>query len=152
MKFTKVATLVAASALVWGLGGCSGLGTTPPPTLYQQLGGMDSINKMAGSMIASSSKDPRLSSLFANVDTTRATNALASQLCSSLGGQCNAPYSDRNVAAASDRLTAEQKSAVAENFTQSVNSVTSDPALRDAVTKSVSSKLQGTVASLHMGS
>jgi len=151
MKKAIVAAFVAASALTWGLAGCSTPGT-PTTSLYQQLGGMDSVNKLASSMIASSSKDPRLSSLFANVDTGRASTALASQLCAALGGTCQAPYTDRNVAAASDRLTAEQKTAVSESFSSSLGSVTSDPALKEAVTKSLGDKLHGTVGSLHKGS
>jgi truncated hemoglobin YjbI len=151
MKKSIVAALVAVSALTWGLAGCSSMNAAPTQSLYQQLGGMDSINKLASSMISSSAKDPRLSSMFANVDTGRASTALASQLCASLGGACQAPYSDRNVASAADRLSADEKTAVSENFSSSLNSVTSDPALREAVTKSLSSKLQGTLASLHMG-
>jgi hypothetical protein len=47
------------------------------------------------------------------------------------------------MSAAASRLTPEQKAAVSENFSSSLNSVTSNSALRESVTKSLGSKMGG---------
>src|SRR4030095_9331413 len=102
-------------------------------TLYQQLGGMDSMTKLAGGMVRSSMTDPRLSGLLANVNPSSATPRLANQLCAALGGGCTAPFTPQQIDRAAERLTPEQRSALSENFNSSLNSVTTNSALQDSV-------------------
>ena len=112
-------------------------------SLYQQIGGTDSVTKLANNLVSSSMKDPRLSGVMGNVNSSTASSKVADQLCSALGGGCTAPYSDSQVQAAADRLTPDQKSAISDNFKSSLDAVTSNSAVRDAVTKSLGSKLSG---------
>ena len=101
------------------------------------------MSKPDGDLVTSSMKDPRLAGLSGHVDVSATTPKVADQMCAALGGGCKAPYTDKQVAAAADRLTPEQKSAVPENFSSALNSVTTKPALRDAVTRSLGSKTAG---------
>jgi len=142
-------SLASFAVLAIGLNGCSGMGSMgSAASLYQQIGGTDAVSKLAGNMLTSSMKDPRLAGLLGKVNPSAATPKVADQMCAALGGGCKAPFTDQQVAAAADRLTPEQKTAVSENFGSSLNSVTSNPALRDAVTKSLGSKMGGVLGAL----
>jgi hypothetical protein len=139
--FSRIARV---AVLAVGLAGCGGMNSVgSASSLYQQLGGMDAVSKLAGNMVNSSMKDPRLSGLLGKVNPSAATPKVADQMCAALGGGCKAPFADQQVAAAADRLTPDQKAAVSQNFGSSLNSVTSNPALREAVTKSLGSKMGG---------
>jgi hypothetical protein len=141
--------LAGIAVLAVGLNGCAGTGSMgSAASLYQQLGGMDSMSKLAGNMMTSSMKDPRLAGLLGKVNPTAASPKVADQMCAALGGGCKAPFTDQQVAAAADRLTPEQKTAVSENFGSSLNSITSDPTLRSAVTKTLGSKMGGVLGAL----
>jgi hypothetical protein len=99
-------TFAWVAVLAVGLNGCSGMGSMgSTASLYQQLGGTDAVSKLAGNMVTSSLKDPRLSGLLGKVNPTAATPKVADQMCAALGGGCKAPFSDQQVAAAADRLT-----------------------------------------------
>jgi len=149
MNRTIVAKVAVSSTFALGLCACSGMSSMGSAgSLYDQLGGMDSVSKMANSVVSSSIKDPRLSSLLGSVNSATATPKVADQLCASLGGGCKAPYSDQQVAAAADRLTPEQKSAVSDNLSSSLGSITSNPMLRSAVTKALGPKMGGILGAL----
>jgi truncated hemoglobin YjbI len=144
--FVNAAGVAAVLLGLTGCGGMSSMGSTA--SLYQQLGGTDSITKMANSLVSSSMKDPRLSGAFGNVNSSAASTKVADQLCSALGGGCTAPYTDQQVQAAADKLTPDQKTAISDNFSSSLNSVTSNSALKDAVTKSLGSKMSGILGAI----
>jgi hypothetical protein len=142
-------SLEGVAVLAIGPNGCSGMGSMgSTASLYQQLGGMDSMSKLAGNMVSSSMKDPRLAGLLGKVNPTAATPKVADQMCAALGGGCKAPLTDQQVAAGAARLTPEQKTAVSENFGSSLNSVTNNAVLREAVTKSLGSKMGGVLGAL----
>ena len=144
MKRTVLVTVAGLSAMVLAFSGCgSGMSMGTATSLYEQLGGKEVVSKLANNLVSSSMKDPRLSGLLGNVNPTTASTKMSDQLCSALGGGCQAPYSDQQVASAANRLSPEQKSAVSDNFTSSLNSVTSNPAVREAVTKALGSKMGG---------
>jgi truncated hemoglobin YjbI len=150
MTRTILVTVAALTAVVLGLGGCGGTTSTmgSAMSLYDQVGGKEAVSKMASSLVNSSMKDPRLSGLLGNVNPTAASSKVSDQMCAALGGGCAAPYTEQQVAAAADKLTPVQKTAVSENFNSSLSSLTSNPALRDAVTKSPGSRMGGILAGL----
>ena len=140
----------AAMAMVLGVSGCSTASTVVDgaPSLFDQLGGMDTVTKLGGDLLSSSMKDPRLASLLGKVNPAVAGPKVSNQLCSALGGGCKAPFNDDQIAAAADKLTPDQKAAVSENFSSTLSSLASNPAVRDAVTKSLGSKLGGIVGAI----
>jgi truncated hemoglobin YjbI len=118
------------------------------PSLYEQLGGTNAVSKMGSDLLASSMKDPRLSGLLGKVNPSTANAKVADQLCAALGGGCKPAFTDEQVAAAADRLNPDQKKALSENFGSALNSATSNPGLRESITKSLGSKMSGIMGAL----
>lgn len=146
MKQWGLARTVAGVVLAAGLAACSStasMGTAV--SAFEQLGGMSSVNKLASGLVNSSLKDPRLSGLTAGrtVDAATSTAKVSDQLCSILGGGCKAPLSNDQLSAAANKLSPDQVKALSDNFGSTLNSLTSNPAVRESVTKALGSKLGG---------
>jgi hypothetical protein len=112
---------------------------------FDQLGGMSTVNKLASGFVNSSLKDPRLSGLTAGrtVDAAASSAKVSDQLCAILGGGCKAPLTDAQLSSAAGKLSPDQTKALSDNFSTTLNSLASNPAVRDAVTKAVGNKLGG---------
>ena len=145
-------TLVASIglALATSLAGCSSTGSmgsmaSMGSSAFDMLGGMSGVSKLAGGWVDSAMKDPRLSALTAGKsgDTAASKAKVSDQLCAMLGGGCSAPLTDSQLSSAASKLSPDQSKAVSETFSSSLNSVASNPAVRDAVTKALGSKLGG---------
>lgn len=134
---------VVAASLV----GCSNMGSMASmgSSAFDMLGGMSSVNKLAGGLVDSAMKDPRLSALTAGKSGNAAASTanVSDQLCAMLGGGCKAPLTDSQLSSAASKLSPNQSKALSENFATALNSVTSNPAVRDSVTKTLGSKLGG---------
>lgn len=146
MKQWGLVRTVAGVVLAAGLAACSStasMGTAV--SAFEQLGGMSSVNKLASGLVNSSLKDPRLSGLTAGrtVDAATSTAKVSDQLCSILGGGCKAPLSNDQLSAAANKLSPDQVKALSDNFGSTLNSLTSNPAVRESVTKALGSKLGG---------
>jgi hypothetical protein len=116
--------------------------------LFQMMGGMDAVKKLAGTFLQSSASDPRLAGVLGKVDTNAATPKLADQMCSMLGGGCKAPLSDQQISAGASKLDASQTKALGDNFGSALNSVTGNPLVKEGVSKAVAPKLGGIVGAL----
>lgn len=146
MKYWNVICKAALAAAAVSLVGCSSMGSMgSAASAFDQLGGMGNVTKLAGGFVNSSMKDPRLSGLLAgkSVDATASSAKVSDQLCSMLGGGCKAPLNDDQLKTAAGKLSPEQSKALSDNFSSTLNSLASNPAVRDAVTKSLGSKLGG---------
>ncbi len=140
--FRAVTVVVLAS----GLAACSSAPSmSSAASAFDQLGGMSSVNKLASGMVNSSLKDPRLSGLTAgrSIDAAASSAKVSDQLCAILGGGCKAPLSNDQLSAAANKLSPDQAKALSDNFTSTLNSLSSNPAVRDTVTKAIGSKLGG---------
>ena len=116
--------------------------------LFQMMGGMDQVKKLAGTFLQSSASDPRLAGLLGKVDTSAVTPKLADQMCSMLGGGCKAPLSDQQISAGAGKLDPSQTKALGDNFGSALNSVTGNALLKEGVSKAVAPKLGGIVGAL----
>lgn len=137
---------VTAVVLASGLAACSSAPSmSSAASAFDQLGGMSSVNKLASGMVNSSLKDPRLSGLTAgrSIDAAASSAKVSDQLCAILGGGCKAPLSNDQLSAAANKLSPDQAKALSDNFTSTLNSLSSNPAVRDTVTKAIGSKLGG---------
>jgi truncated hemoglobin YjbI len=146
MRMHTLGCTAAALVVAGLLGACSSapsMGTAA--SAFDQLGGMSSVNKLASGFVNTTLKDPRLSALTAgrNVDTAAASAKVSDQLCSMLGGGCKAPLTDAQLSSAASKLSPDQANAISSNFSSTLNSLSSNPAVREAVTKAVGSKLGG---------
>jgi hemoglobin len=63
----------------------------PEPTLYQRLGGRESIKLVVDDFVANMAADPRVNGRFKDLDTARVAKLqtnLADQICDATGGPC----------------------------------------------------------------
>jgi hypothetical protein len=116
--------------------------------VFQMMGGMDTVKKLSGNFLESAVKDPRLAGVMGKLDPGAASPKLADQMCAMLGGKCKAPLTDQQIAAGSSKLDASQVSALGEHFGSSLNSVTSNPLVKEGVSKAIAPKLGGIVGAL----
>ena len=145
----SVGSVAVAMAMVFSLSSCSGMNSASSATsLFSQLGGMDTVTKLGSGLLSGVMKDPQLTSLLGQVNPAVAGPKINDQLCAALGGSCKAPFNDDQIAKAADKLTPDQKAAVSKNFSSTLSSLSSNPAVRDAVTKSLGPKLGGIVGSI----
>ena len=116
--------------------------------LFQMAGGMDTVGKLSSNLLTSSASDPRLSGVLGKVDASAVSPKLADQMCSMLGGGCKAPLTDQQIAAGSSKLDANQTKALGDSFSSSLSSVTSNPLVKEGVSKAIAPKLGGVVGGL----
>jgi hypothetical protein len=139
------------AVMMAALCGCSSMGSTVSAvSAFEKLGGSSNLTSIASGFVNSSLKDPRLSGLTAGktIDATAATGKVSNQLCAMLGGGCQAPLTDSQLSAAASKVSPDQSKAISENFGSALNSVVSDPTVRELVTKTVGSKLPGVLGGL----
>jgi hypothetical protein len=145
----QLAKWTSVVVLVTGLNGCAAVsGLNAAMSIYDMLGGSSVLSSLANTILTSSMSDPRLSSMLSTINPSTATPQITNQLCSLLGGNCIAPFTQQQVAAGSARLTPEQQSAVSDNLGNALNAVTSNTMVRNAVVNSLGSQVSGILGAL----
>ena len=129
--------LFAADGIAQSLGGW-----------FQMKGGMDTVKKYSTNLLQSSASDPRLAGVLDKVDSGAIAPKLADQMCSMLGGGCKAPLTDDQIAAGAGKLDATQTKALGDNFSSALKDVTSNPLVKEGVSKAIAPKLGGIVGAL----
>ena len=117
-------------------------------SLFQMMGGMDTVSKLSGSLLKSSASDPRLAGLLGKANISAASPKLTDQMCSMLGGGCKAPLTEEQIAAGASKLDASQSKALGDNFSSALGSVTSNPLVKEGVSKLIAPKLGGIIGAL----
>jgi len=79
--FKWFAVLVFSAGLLAG----ASLGQTLG-SVFEMMGGMDPVSKLAGDLLKSSASDPRLAGLLGKLNASAATPKLADQMCAILDG------------------------------------------------------------------
>ena len=130
-----------AFSMVLGCSSSGGVTSMAAQGLMGQVGGMDSVSKLAGGFLDSSAKDSRLSGLLGKSDADAMKPKLSNQLCSMLGGGCAAPVSEDQIAKGAEKLTPTQSEAVKDNFGSSLGGMNLSPTLQSAVSKAIAPKL-----------
>ena len=116
--------------------------------LFQLMGGTDTVTKLSSNLLQSAAKDPRLAGVLGKLDTSTVAPKLADQMCSMLGGGCKAALTDQQIAAGSSKLDASQTKALGDHFGSALNAVTSNPLVKEGVSKAIAPKLSGIVGGL----
>ena len=116
--------------------------------LFQMMGGMETVSKLASGLLQASAKDPRLAGVMGKMNVGATSPKLSDQMCSMLGGGCKAPLTDRQVTAGASKLNASQTKALGENFSSVLGNVVSNPLVKDGVSKLIGPKLGGIVGAL----
>lgn len=141
VKWLALAILIVALTVTQGMAQTFG-------NLFQMMGGTDTVKKLSGEFLQSAAKDPRLSGLLGKADTNAMAPKLSDQMCSMLGGGCKAPLTSQQITAGSSKLDANQTKALGDNFSSSLSSVTSNPLVKEGVSKAIVPKLGGIVGGL----
>ena len=117
-------------------------------SLFQMMGGMDTVSKLASGLLQRAANDPRLAGVMGKMNVGTASPKLADQMCSILGGGCKAPFTNKQVAAGASKLDATQTKALREDFSSVLGNLISNPLVKDGVTKAIGPKLGGIVGAL----
>jgi hypothetical protein len=117
-------------------------------SLFHMMGGMDTVSKLSSSLLQSSASDPRLAGLLGKANVSAVSPKLADQMCSMLGGGCKAPLTDQQIAAGASKLDASQTKALGDNFSSALGNVTTNPLVKEGVSKAIAPKLGGIVGAL----
>ena len=116
--------------------------------LFQTMGGMDTVSKLASGLLQSSASDPRLAGVMGKLDAGSISPKLADQMCSMLGGGCKAPLTNQQIATGASKLDASQTKALSDNFSSTLGKVTTNPLVKEGVSKAIRPKLGGMVGAL----
>ena len=117
-------------------------------SLFQMMGGMDTVSKLASGLLQSSASDPRLAGVMGKMNVGTASPKLANQMCSILGGGCKAPLTDQQMAAGASKLDASQTKALGDNFSSVLGNVITNPLVKEGVSKAIAPKLGGIIGAL----
>jgi hypothetical protein len=143
----SVVHALVALLLAIGLNGCAS-STSGAMSIFNQLGGMDTVKSLAGNFLKSASGDSRTSSLFSGKDMSALTSKLSDQICSMTGGDCAAPLTKDQVKAGADKVTPSQSSALSDSFKKAVDELKGSPAVKEALNKAVGPSLGGIIGGL----
>jgi hypothetical protein len=137
-------------ALAVTIAGCSSSSLTKmaSESLFNEVGGMDSVSKLSSSLLGSSAKDSRLSGLLGGGEAAKIQPKLSNQLCAVLGGGCAAPLNHEQISAGAKRVSPEQNTALGEHLGSSLQGMNLSSSVTEAVKKAVAPKLGGIVGAL----
>jgi hypothetical protein len=117
-------------------------------SLFQMMGGMDTVSKLASGLLQSSASDPRLAGVMGKLNVGAASPKLADQMCAILGGGCKAPLTDQQTTAGASKLDASQTKALGDNFGSVLGNVIKNPLVKEGVSKAIGPKLGGIIGAL----
>lgn len=95
---------------------------SPEKSLYDQLGGKESIRKVMDDFVVRLKADPRIGDQFAATDADRLASQLTDQVCESTGGPCKYVGLDMKAAHAGMTITKAHFNALVEVLQTSMNS------------------------------
>jgi hemoglobin len=90
-------------------------------SLYERLGGMDSITAVVDDFVARCASDDRINAKFARTDVPRLKRMLVDQVCEASGGPCT--YTGRDMRTTHDGMavTAGEFDALVEDLVATLN-------------------------------
>lgn len=91
------------------------------PTLYEQLGGKESIRTVMDDFVLRLTMDPRIGDQFKDTNRARLSALLTEQVCEATGGPCKYPGLDMKAAHAGMTITKAHFNALVEVLVDSLN-------------------------------
>jgi hemoglobin len=146
MDVRIITRAVVVLALLIGLGGCASMGKAT--SLYNQLGGMDTVRSLSDTFVNNAASDSRTSSMLSNANVGALKTQMSAQLCALIGGGCQAPLTDSQISAAAKKVDAKTSSALNDSFSKAFDAIKTTPGVKETVTKLVGPQLGGIVAGL----
>ena len=108
-------------ALALGMVLSSGMAFANSGSLYDQLGGKESIRTVMDDFVARVKADPRIGDQFQNTDANRLASQLTDQVCEATGGPCKYVGLDMKAAHAGMTITKAHFNALVEVLVASMN-------------------------------
>jgi hemoglobin len=108
-------------ALALGMALSSGMVSANSGSLYDQLGGKESIRTVMDDFVARVKADPRIGDQFQNTDANRLASQLTDQVCEATGGPCKYVGLDMKAAHAGMTITKAHFNALVEVLVASMN-------------------------------
>ena len=96
----------------------------PEPTLYQRLGGRESIKLVVDDFVANMAADPRVNGRFKDLDAARVAKLqtnLADQICDAAGGPCAYLGRDMKTTHTGMGITEAEWTATVEDLVKALN-------------------------------
>jgi hemoglobin len=146
MTVTILSRALAALAVVASVGGCASMGSTM--SLFDQLGGMDSVRSLSDAFVSNVASDNRTSNLVSGANMGSLKTKMSDQLCALSGGGCKAPLTGSQIAEAGKKVDAGTSRALNDSLSKALDTVKTAPGVREGVTKLVGPQLGGIVAGL----
>jgi hypothetical protein len=146
MTGTIVTRVLVAFALVVGLGGCSSMGSAT--SLFDQLGGMNSVRSLSDAFVNNVASDGRTKSLLSGANMDSLKTKMGDQFCALMGGSCKAPLTESQITDAGKKVNASTASALGDSLSKALDSVKAVPGVKEGVTKLMGPQLGGIVAGL----
>src|SRR5262245_2583284 len=137
-------------ALFTGLGGCASMGESmgKATSLYDQLGGMDTVRSLSDAFVNNAASDSRTSNMLSNTNVGALKTKMSAQLCAMVGGGCQAPLTGSQITSAAQKVDAKTSSALYDSFSKAFDTIKTTPGVKESVTKLVGPQLGGIVAGL----
>ena len=108
-------------ALALGMALSSGMVSANSGSLYDQLGGKESIRTVMDDFVARVKADPRIGDQFQNTDANRLASQLTDQVCEATGGPCKYVGADMKTAHEGMVITKAHFNALVEVLQTSMN-------------------------------
>ena len=108
-------------ALALGMVLSSGMAFANSGSLYDQLGGKESIRTVMDDFVARVKADPRIGDQFQNTDANRLASQLTDQVCEATGGPCKYVGADMKTAHEGMVITKAHFNALVEVLQTSMN-------------------------------
>ena len=108
-------------ALALGMALSSGMVSANSGSLYDQLGGKESIRTVMDDFVVRAKADPRIGDQFQHTDANRLASQLTDQVCEATGGPCKYVGLDMKAAHAGMTITKAHFNALVEVLVASMN-------------------------------
>src|SRR5262245_59348843 len=114
MKIRNLPPALVALALLTGLGGCASMEKSmgKATSLYDQLGGMDTVRSLSDAFVNNVASDSRTSNMLSNTNVGALKTKMSAQLCAVVGGGCQAPLTGSQISNAAKKVDAKTSSAL----------------------------------------
>lgn len=142
----KVTRALVVLTLLIGFGGCATTG--PATSLYEQLGGMDSVRSLSDAFVNNLASDSRTGNMLHNKNFGSLKTKMSDQLCALAGGGCQAPLTGSQITDAAKKVDAGTSSALLDNFNKALTTIKATPGVKENVAKLFGPQLGGIVAGL----
>ena len=117
-------------------------------SLFDQLGGMETVRSLSDAFVTNAASDGRTSQMLSNANLGSLKTKVSDQFCAVAGGGCQAPLTGSQITDAGKKVDATTSSALTDSLSKALDTIKATPVVKDTVTKLLGPQLGGIVAGL----